>query len=378
LKLLVAPTARAADRDHFREEVSTGLSREAEVGVKWHGMDRPVGRPAALDGVEKMDEFCQGHTAVRGRGRRQMVRDLPPLNALRAFEAAARRLSFTRAAEELGVTQAAVSHHVKVLEKHLGFRLFRRLNNGLMLSEKGEAYLPTVRNAFDALCEATDVIQGQAGSQMLTLSVLPNFALRWLVPRLAEFQRRNAGIDVRLLTAYRGTDFLREDIDAAIRLGADWPGLNADRLFGSDMFPVCSPVVAAERPLREPRDLAHHLLLHVYGAHDDWPVWLAAAGAGNIASDRGPSFDSYALALEAAAHGCGVAMARSVFVQDDLASGRLIAPFSLPVKRSEAWYFLWPKTGASRKVLLFRSWLLARAAQTRASLGHSFAAAVAG
>ena len=303
-----------------------------------------------------------------------MVRDLPPLNALRAFEAAARRLSFTRAAEELGVTQAAISHQVKVLEEDLGFRLFRRLNNGLLLTEKGEAYLPSVRQAFDVLCEATDAVQGHSGSQVLTLSVLPNFALRWLVPRLAEFQRRNPVIDVRLLTAYRSTEFLREDIDAAIRLGADWPDLNADRLFGSDMFPVCSPMLVAERPLREPADLARHLLLHVYGALDDWPLWLEAAGASDIASDRGPSFDSYALALEAAAHGCGVAMARSAFVQDDLASGRLIAPFALPVKRSEAWYFLWPKTGAPRKVWMFRSWLLAHAAQTRTSIGQSFAA----
>jgi LysR family glycine cleavage system transcriptional activator len=307
-----------------------------------------------------------------------MVRELPPLNALRAFEAAARRLSFTRAAEELGVTQAAISHHVRVLEDHLGFRLFLRLNNGLLLTEKGEAYLPSVRQAFDVLCEATDAVQGHCESQVLTLSVLPNFALRWLVPRLAEFQRRCPMIDLRLLTAYRGTEFLREDIDAAIRLGADWPGLNADHLFGSDMFPVCSPMLVAQRPLSEPRDLAHHLLLHVYGALNDWPLWLAAAGARDVAADRGPSFDSYALALEAAAHGCGVAIARSAFVQDDLASGRLIAPFSLSVKREEGWYFLWPKAAASRKVSLFRSWLLAHAAQTRASIGISFGSAVAG
>jgi LysR family glycine cleavage system transcriptional activator len=307
-----------------------------------------------------------------------MVRDLPPLNALRDFEAAARRLSFTRAAEELGVTQAAISHHVRVLEDHLGFRLFRRLNNGLLLTEKGEGYLPSIRQAFDVLCEATDAVQGHGESQVLTLSVLPNFALRWLVPRLAEFQRRNPTIDVRLLTAYRGTEFLREDIDAAIRLGADWPGLNADHLFGSDMFPVCSPMLTAQRPLKEPRDLAQHPLLHVYGALDDWPLWLAAAETSHITIDRGPSFDSYALALEAAAHGCGVAMARSAFVQDDLASGRLIAPFSLTVKRDQAWHFLWPKTGAPRKVSLFRSWLLAHAAQTRASIGQSFASVVAG
>lgn len=306
-----------------------------------------------------------------------MARDLPPLNSLRAFEAAARRLSFTRAAEELGVTQAAVSHHVRVLEEHLGFRLFRRLSNALILTEKGEAYLPSIRQAFELLGEATDAVQGHAASQVLTLSVLPNFALRWLVPRLADFQRRNPAIDVRLLTAYRGTDFLREDIDAAIRLGADWPGLNADHLFGSEMFPVCSPGLIAQRPLGEPRDLAHHVLLRVYGALDDWPLWLAAARAPEVASDRGPSFDSYALALEAAAHGCGIAMARSAFVQDDLASGRLVAPLALRLERAEAWYFLWPKARTSRRVSLFRSWLLARAAQTRHATEHPAAAAAA-
>lgn len=307
-----------------------------------------------------------------------MVRDLPPLNSLRAFETAAQRLSFTRAAEELGVTQGAISHHLKVLEEHLGFRLFRRLNNGLVLTERGKAYLPSVRQAFEMISEATNAVQGHNAPQVLTLSVLPNFALRWLVPRLAEFQRRHPTIDVRLWTAHRGTDFLREDIDAAIRLGSEWPGLNADRLFGSDMFPVCSPVIFAQRPLREPRDLARYPLLHVHGALDDWPLWLAAAGAADIASERGPSFDSYALALEAAAHGCGAAMARSAFVQDDIASGRLVAPFSLAVGREEAWHFLWPKTGAARRVLFFRSWLLAHAAQTDRLTGHAVAAAVAG
>jgi len=303
-----------------------------------------------------------------------MTRDLPPLNSLRAFEAAARRLSFTRAAEELGVTQAAISHHVRLIEEHLGFRLFRRLNNALVLTEKGETYLPSVRQAFEVLSEATDAVQGHGDSQTLTLSVLPNFALRWLVPRLAEFQQGNPAIDIRLLTSYRGTDFLREDIDAAIRLGADWPGLNADPLFGSEMFPVCSPAVITRQPLDAPSDLAHHVLLHVYGALDDWPLWLAAARAPEVVTDRGPSFDSYALALEAAVYGCGVAMARSAFVQDDLANGRLVAPLSLRLKRSEAWYFLWPRTRTSRKLSLFRSWLLAQVAQTRASTEPSVAA----
>jgi LysR family glycine cleavage system transcriptional activator len=296
---------------------------------------------------------------------------LPPLNSLRAFEAAARRLSFTRAAEELGVTQAAISHHVRVLEDHLGFRLFFRRNNTLVLTEKGEAYLPSVSEAFATLSEATDAVQGEGRLKELTLSVLPNFALRWLVPRLSDFQRKHPGIDVHLQTAYRGTDFLREDIDAAIRLGADWPEVNHDYLFGSDMFPVCSPTLVARTAIAEPRDFAGHVLLHVFGALDDWPQWLSAAGVAEIATDRGPRFDSYALALEAAVCGCGVAMAPSAFVQNDLAGGRLVAPLPQRLSRSEAWYLLWPRNRVSRRVSLFRSWVLAEAANTRALIGHS-------
>lgn len=298
-----------------------------------------------------------------------MTRPLPPLNSLRAFEAAARRLSFTRAAEEMGVTQAAISHHVKILEDHLGSRLFLRLNNTLVLTEKAEAYLPTVSEAFAILSEATETVQGRERPQEVTLSVLPNFALRWLIARLPDFQQSNPGIDVHVLTAYRGMDFLREDIDAAIRLGADWSDVNNDYLFGSDMFPVCSPKLVVHVPIATASDLAGHVLLHVFGALDDWPRWLAAAGATGIAGDRGPRFDSYAIALEAAVCGCGVAMAPSAFVQHDLASGRLVAPLSLQLRRSEAWYFLWPRSRVSRRISLFRSWLLAEAAQTRASMG---------
>lgn len=294
-----------------------------------------------------------------------MTRGLPPLNSLRAFESAARRLSFTRAAEELCVTQAAISHHVKILEEHLGFRLFRRLNNSLVLTENGEAYLPSVRQAFDLLSDGTEAVQGQSDVQVLTISVLPNFALRWLVPRLADFQQANPHLNVRLLSSYRGTDFLREDIDAAIRLGADWPDINSDLLFGSDMFPVCSPTLLDNSPLATPHDLARHTLLHVWPSPDDWPLWLAAAQAPEIAADRGPSFDSYALSTEAAVHRCGVAMAPAAFVEDDLEEGRLVAPFTVRLSRDKAWHFLWSRSRSSRKISLFRSWLLARAELTR-------------
>jgi len=297
-----------------------------------------------------------------------MQRSLPPLNALRAFEAAARHLNFTRAAEELGVTQTAVSHQVKVLEARLGFRVFRRLNNVLVLTKKGEAYLPSVRQAFDLLSESTETLRGGEDVRTLTVSVLPNFALRWLVPRLSDFQRQHPQLDVRLFTSYRETDFLREDIDVAIRLGDDWPGLSCDYLFSSEIFPVCCPALLTHRPLSSPQDLAGLTLLHVFTSPDDWPLWLTAAGAPDIPTDRGPKFDSYALALEAAVHGCGAAMARTAFVQAELDSGRLVAPFPLRLKRSQSWYFLWPRNNAARKIALFRAWILEQAARSREPL----------
>jgi LysR family glycine cleavage system transcriptional activator len=295
-------------------------------------------------------------------------RHLPPLNALRAFEAAARHLNFTRAAEELGVTQTAVSHQVKLLEDRLGFRLFRRLNNALLLTEKGEAYLPSIREAFNLLSESTETLRGGEEIRILSVSVLPNFALRWLIPRMADFQARHPQLDLRIFTSYRETDFLREDVDVAVRLGDDWPGLNCDYLFSSEIFPVCSPEYLARHPLTDPQHLAGLTLLHVFNSPDDWSLWLTAAGAPEIPTDRGPKFDSYALALDAAVHGCGVAMGRTAFVQADLESGRLVAPFPLRLKRSQAWYFLWPKGRVSRKTMIFRSWILREAARTREPL----------
>lgn len=292
-------------------------------------------------------------------------RKLPPLNALRAFEAAARHLNFTRAAEELGVTQTAVSHQVKLLVERLACRLFRRLNNALMLTDKGEAYFPKVREAFDSLAESTEALCGGEEIRTLTISMQPNFALGWLIPRLSDFQALHPDIDVRVFTGYRDTDFARKDIDVAVRLGDDWPGLNCDYLFSSEIFPVCSRALVARHPLRRVEDLTAHTLLHVVTSADDWSLWLTASGIPCIPTERGPTFDSYALALDAAVHGCGVAMGRTAFVQTDLAEGRLVAPFPLRLKRSQAWYFLWPKSRTTRKTMLFRAWLLKQAALTR-------------
>jgi LysR family glycine cleavage system transcriptional activator len=185
---------------------------------------------------------------------------LPPLKALRAFEAAARTCSFTRAAEELKVTQTAISHQVKVLEDWIGFRLFRRLNNALILTEKGELYLPTVREAFDRIRESTDELRGVDAGVVLTISALPNFALRWLMPRLPRFQARHPAIRIRLLTATRALEALYDEIDVAIRLDGEAAHLQFEPLFSGSMFPVMHPALLAPFDLKIPRERAWGLL----------------------------------------------------------------------------------------------------------------------
>jgi LysR family glycine cleavage system transcriptional activator len=294
------------------------------------------------------------------------MRRLPPLNALRAFEAAARHLSFTRAAGELHVTQAAVSHQIKALEDHLGTRLFRRLNRGLRLTESGQAYLPPVAKALDVLHEATrDVAEGQAAGP-LTVSVLPSFAAGWLVPRLGRFRQRCPDIDLRIDPVPHLADFARGDVDVAIRYGRGrYPGLRADRLMAEDIFPVCSPtLMEGPNALRRPDDLAHHTLLHDEG-HGDWRTWLLAAGVTGIDPARGTIFIDSNMLIQAARAGQGVALARAVLARDELAAGQLVRPFaqSLPTETEFAYYLVCPDERANeRRIEAFRAWLLVEAA----------------
>jgi LysR family glycine cleavage system transcriptional activator len=288
---------------------------------------------------------------------------LPPLKALRAFEAAARTCSFTRAAEELKVTQTAISHQVKVLEDWIGFRLFRRLNNALILTEKGELYQPTVREAFDRIRESTDELRGADAGAVLTISALPNFALRWLMPRLPRFQARHPAIRIRLLTATRALETLYDEIDVAIRLDGEATHLQFEPLFSGSMFPVMHPALQ-EEGLRTPADLRRFTLLHVLNSLTDWPIWLMAAGVKRVDTEMGPRFDSYALAAEAACYRWGVAMAWGPFVEEDLRRGRLIAPFDLKIPRERAWGLLYPHNIRKQKVELFRQWILEEAGTT--------------
>ncbi|MGH6912664.1 MAG: transcriptional regulator GcvA [Geminicoccales bacterium] len=298
---------------------------------------------------------------------------LPPLNALRTFEAAARHLSFTKAAAELFVTQAAVSHQIKALEDSLGLPLFRRLNRALLLTDEGQALLPYVRGAFDQLVEGVRRLRQQCSSGVLTISVLPSLASAWLIPRLRRFQTAHAEIEVHLTATERLVDFAREPVDAGIRYGrGSWPGLRAERLLSADLMVVCSPLLLdGPRPLRTPDDLVHHQLLHVLNAPDEWRMWLTAAGVAGVDPDRGLKFDHGALVIQAAVNGMGVAMGSSALVAEDLAAGRLVEPFDIELPIDSAYYFIAPGATADQpKIRAFRDWLLEEASAS-AALRHA-------
>jgi LysR family glycine cleavage system transcriptional activator len=299
-----------------------------------------------------------------------MSRRLPPLNALRAFEAAARRLSFTRAAQELAVTQGAISHQVKALEARLGLRLFHRRHQGLELTAAGQAYLPIVRDAFDRLALGTEHLLAAQVVNRLTLSVSPNFASKWLVPRLGRFAERHGEIDLRVSATIHHVDFALEEVDMAIRHGhGEWPDLHVVRLCREELFPVCSPrLLDGSHPLRDPGDLRHHTLLHL-DDRQDWLKWLKAAGAEGVDLSRGAVFNQASMAIEAAVDGQGVALARTALAALDLLAGRLVRPFALGLAVEYAYYLVCPKASARRPAIRkMQKWLLAEAEADTAGL----------
>ena len=289
---------------------------------------------------------------------------LPPLAALRAFEAAARHLSFTRAAQELHVTQTAISHQIRALEDLLGVKLFRRLARGLVLTEEAQRYLPAVRDAFARLETATAELLAGRTEGALTASVLPSFAARWLVPRLGRLRSAHPDIDLRISTSQHLVDFAREDVDLGIRMGrGHYPGLRVDRLFGETLMPVCSPaLLEGEHPLRRPEDLRHHVLLHD-DAYTDWQLWLDLVGVAGVEPRRGPMFTDSGMVVQAAAEGQGVALARTALAAWDIAAGRLVRPFDVGIPHDLAYYLVCPEGSAERpRISAVRAWLLAEAA----------------
>jgi LysR family glycine cleavage system transcriptional activator len=289
---------------------------------------------------------------------------LPSLNGLRAFEAAARHMSFTRAAADLNVTQTAISHQIRRLEEQLGTRLFIRRNRALVLTREARDYLPSIRSAFEDLREATARLRRPDQESVLTVSTTASLATKWLVSRVAAFQDANPGITVRITTSTHLVDFRREEVDMAVRYGrGNWPGLRADWLMAEHLFPVCSPALLAARPLREPGDLAHHTLLHTSVSREDWQLWLTAAGLPlSIATQRGLTFDQTFMAVQAATEGLGVALGRTRLVEADIAAGRLVAPFDIVLPQDTGYYVVAPAvTAESAKIALFREWLIASA-----------------
>jgi len=292
-----------------------------------------------------------------------MVGRLPSLNGLRAFEAAARHLSFTQAASELNVTQTAISHQIKRLEQELGVRLFIRQNRSLALTPEALEYLPGIRAAFNDLRLATDRLRRRDDDHVLTISTLASFAAKWLLPRLSSFQKAHPGIDVRITTSTGLVDFQRDDVDAAIRYGRGlWPGLRADWLIADEMFPVCSPaLLAGRKPLRCPEDLRDHVLLHTSSLDsDDWRLWLTAAGLpADLSKQQGVTFDLIFMTVQAAIDGIGVAMGRTSYVQDDIAKGRLVVPFETVLPADAGFYLVSPQARAdSPKLAALREWLM--------------------
>jgi DNA-binding transcriptional LysR family regulator len=285
------------------------------------------------------------------------IRLLPSLNGLRAFEAAARHGSFVGAADELNVTQAAVSRMVRLLEERFGFQLFERRPNGLDLTAQGKALQPGLTAAFDAIAGIASQVSQMRATPALTLGVGPSFAVRWLIPRLRGFYQQHPEIDVRLSTGGAINPF-RDDWTCGILLGdGNWPGYEAELLFTTDLFPVCTKAVAAR--ILHPSQLRREDMLQVSHSPEDWSLWLAAAGVKPRGRGLGPSFGNYAMALQAAVDGIGVAIGLRPYVEDDLAKGRLVAPFSITVPKKRAWYLVYR---AFRKddpgLVILRAWLL--------------------
>lgn len=299
---------------------------------------------------------------------------LSPLNALRAFEAGARHLSFKKAAAELHVTPAAISQQIKLLESYLGTPLFQRLNRGLRLTEAGRACLPKLQEGFACFAEAMEQAGAHHSAGILTVSVAPSFAAKWLVPRLHRFAAIHPEIDMRISASMAPVDrqgrvemreFRKEGVDVTIRFGrGNYPGFRVDKLFSVSIVPLCSPRLReGEPPLRQPDDLRRHTLLHdeILALDDrrpDWALWLKTAGVEGIDASRGQRFNHTALALEAAIEGQGVVLSIRELAAADLAAGRLVMPFDLKIPLEFAYYMVCPEVTAGQpKIVAFREWL---------------------
>lgn len=291
-----------------------------------------------------------------------MLRRLPPLNALKAFEAAARSESFTRAAEELNVTQGAVSHQVKALEAILGIKLFNRERQRLLITQAGQEYLAVIRDALDRIAMGTERLVQRQTSGVLTVSTSPDFAAKWLVPRLGRFSEAHPDIDLRVSAATQYVDFAREDVDVAVRHGdGNWPGLDVVRLCSERLFPVCAPrLVSGRNRIIKAADLLKFPLLRLED-WKNWSRWFDAAGVATPAV-QGPVLNRASMLIDAAVDGQGVALARTALAAWDLINGRLVRPIDVSLRMANTYWIVCPRaTSALPKIAMFREWLLAEA-----------------
>lgn len=289
-----------------------------------------------------------------------MANRLPPLNALRAFEASARQLSFTKAAEELFVTQAAISHQIKSLEDHLGLKLFMRKNRALLLTDEGQAYFLDIKDIFSSLNDATERLLARGAKGAITVSLQPSFAIQWLVPRLTAFNTLHPDIDVRIKAVDQPDGSLTQDVDVSIYYGrGNWSNVNAQKLHTEYLVPVCSPMLlSGKKNLYTIHDLQHHTLLHDTSRRD-WKRWFKQVGINGVNVNHGPIFSHSSMVLQAAIHGQGVALAHSVLAKPDIDSGRLVCPFNDVLISKNAFYIVCRNSQLDiGKIASFRQWVL--------------------
>jgi LysR family glycine cleavage system transcriptional activator len=284
------------------------------------------------------------------------MRRLPSLNGVRSFEAAARRGGFAAAAEELNVTPAAVSRMTRLLEERLGVALFVRTANRLTLTPAGRLYEAGLAPIFDALAALTEQVTTISPGKILTIGVGPTFAIRWLIPRLADFRLVAPDVEVRITTGGAAASAFGADWTCGIKLGrGDWPGLQADPLFPADLTPVCAPSLAGQ--LHTAEDLTAQSLLRVAHAPDDWSLWFTKASLPALEA-KGPIFAYYGQAQQAACDGLGVALGLRPYIDDDLRAGRLIAPFPVSAPKGEQWFLTFKEMRAEEPAFVaFRRWL---------------------
>jgi LysR family glycine cleavage system transcriptional activator len=289
-----------------------------------------------------------------------MSRRLPPLNSLKCFEAAGRLLSFTRAARELNVTQAAISHQIKVIEQYLGVSLFIRYPRKLVLSEQGKALLPDIIEAFDRVSMAIGSVSKEQSSNMISVRLAPSFAAKWLSPRLKYFWLQYPEIDLCLYHAHPPVDFEREEIDIAVTYGkGDWAGVIADPLLSLDFFPVCSPAfMKNDKPLTDIENLRYYSLLHD-ASYECWNDWLKLAQLTNINANKGTIIDDTNVLIQAAIDGQGIALGSTTFVEEYLENGKLVKPFDVVLRNEFAYYIVCPQKHLQNPpVKAFKEWLL--------------------